>query len=363
MLTDQNAVDELQAHIDAIDFDGGPASAGTVVPAASTQDPPAADPKADGEPTRTPDPKLDPTPVSDDGVADTEADPEPTRENGDGGEEDGKPALPDSHYRAAIRMGMTTEEISELYDQSPATAVKTLAKCYEMVNKTSQQLGALGRAVHKNQTTVPNAPAQPAQESPPDARINKLIERIRDHYDSPDDPMAEVLIEVLKDRAQPKPQPQAQPSQPEIPGRSLEEEIAARQQINVFFGSEDLEPYQELYGSNSGDLGDWRHLSQIQRDNRVEVCERAQMILYGAAATGMEMSTAEALERAHFEIAAPMAEEVVRNRMITSAKKRERGLTLKPNGSRSLDRSGDSKFNKKEAVDEVASKLREVFAA
>jgi len=361
----QEAVNKLQKQIEAIDFDGGLAPVGATS-AASTQDTPVTKLEADETPTRTADPESSTDTDLDGGNKEAEADSDPTQDSDNGGEEDDKPALSDSHYRAAIRMGMSPEEISELYDKSPDLAVKTVAKCYEMVNKTSQQLGALGRATQKQAQAGPVAQSQQQQDAPQsNARIGKLIERIKDHYDGADDPLADVLIEVLQDRRerpQPQPQPQSQPQQAEIPQRSVEEEIAARQQINTFFGSNDLEAYSDLYGENASALGDWSHLTPGQRANRKEVCERAHMILYGAAVTGMEMGTAEAMERAHLEIAAPMAEQVVRHRIAASAKKRERGLTLKPNGNRTPDRAGPGKFNRAEALDEMAAKLREVFA-
>ena len=354
-----NAVKDLQAEIDKIDFDGGLAP-GDVTSAASTQDPPVVKPEASDEPTPEPEPEpkdADPEPEPEPG----EADPEPTPQDDDS-EEDDKPALPDSHYRAAIRMGMTAEEISELYDASPATAVKAVAKCFEMVNRASQQLGALGRAAQQAQQKPQSGPQpQPQPEPQGSSRVNKLIEKVRDHYDG-DDPMAEVLVELLKDRQpQAQPQPQPEPQSQGIPQRTVDEEIAARQQINTFFADEDIKPYEELYGTNSSTLGGWSHLTPGQRANRVEVCERAQMILYGAAAVGDQMGTAEALERAHLEISAPMAEQIVRSRIVSSAKRRERGLTLRPNSDRPPSSTKPGEYDKGQAVDEMKAELKKVF--
>jgi len=359
---EQKEIDALQAEINKIDFDGGPAPAG-VTPAASTQDPPADDLEGSkDEPTPEPDPQPEPQPEPEPVDEPEEGEPEPTQDADDAGEEDDKPALSDSHYRAALRMGMTAEEVSELYDKSPELAAKTLAKCHEMVNATSKQLGQLGMAAQKAQAQPEPTPQQPADAPKSNRKIDKLIERVRDHYDGEDDPMADVLLELLKDR-QPVQQPvQPEPQQPVVPARTVDEEVAARQQINTFFGADDMTAYSELYGETPEVLGDWSHLTPGQRANRVEVCERAQILLYGAAAAGMEMSTAEAMERAHLEVAAPMAEQIVRRRIAKSAKRRERGLTLQPNANASPDRSGDSKYNKDQAVDEMAAKLNEVFA-
>ncbi|MBW2604702.1 MAG: hypothetical protein JRE28_10380 [Deltaproteobacteria bacterium] len=339
LAAEATAIDEVQAAIDKIDFDGDTAL--PEEPGTPTPEPVVTEPEADGDPTPEPEPEPG------------EADPDPDPDSDDDAEEADKPALSDSHYRAAQRMGMTAEEISELYDSSPALAIKTIARCYDMVNAESKRLGELGRAAQKVQDKPEPAP-QPTQ---PDSKVADLINKVQEHYGD-DDPMAEVLTTLLKDRqAAPQPEPVAEP---QVPARSVDEEIASRQQIGTFFGSPDLEAYVELYGENESVLGGWGHLTPGQKANRVEVCNRAQMLLYGAAAAGQEMGTAEALERAHLEIAAPMAEQVVRSRITKSAVRRMKGITLRPSGQRPSERSG-GEHNHKEAVVEMGQALSSVF--
>jgi hypothetical protein len=342
------ALDELTAEIDAIDFDGGVAPEGTE-PTAPTPEPTDDDPEAEDEPT----PDADDDDADDDPADDgeEEAESEPTQDEPEDGEAD-KPAIPDSHYRAAQRMGMTPEEVAGLYDVNPAHALKILSRCHEMVNASSKQLGELGRASQQ----VRNAPAEPQQPAA-DTRTDSLIAKLKDHYGD-DDPMVEVVNELLKDRKQSVVQPQQQADQ--VPMRTVEEEIAARQQINTFFAAPDMASYEDFYGPQSSQVGDWSHLTPGQRANRVEVGERAQMILYGAAAAGVEMGTAEALERAHLEVAAPMAEQVVRDRIARSAKKRAKGITLKPGVSKPPARA-DGQHDEKQAIADVGQALKEVF--
>lgn len=342
------AAEELQAEIDKIDFDGGMTPGAE--PPAPTPEPDVTDPEDDGEPT----------PEPDDGQQDAEPDVEPGEgnepdstqdDNADG--EDDKPALPDSHYRSMLRMGWTAEDIGELYDQSPEAALRMAKKCYDSVNSMSKQLGQLGIAAQKAKETPVVQPT-----SQPSGRLDKLIEKVKDHYGD-DDPMAEVLMEVLKERRQPEPAPAAA-QEPAIPQRTVDEEIAARQQIQTFFGSDDMTAYADLYGEDNSLVGDWSKLTPGQRANRIEVCNRAQVLLYGAAAAGMEMGTAEALERAHLEVSAPMAEEIVRSRIAKSAKKRERSVTLKPSGGTPNPQSGGA-FDHKQAVAEMKAELDAVF--
>ena len=349
------ATSAVQDKINKIDFDGGLDPIGEV-PVAST--PASEAPILEDAVDSTPNSDVGDDAVGDDAVGDDTGGEDEANSTQDGptGEEDDKPALIDSHYRAAQRMGMSPGEISDLYDASPELAERTIAKCYEMVNAESERLGKLGIATQKAQAT-PAPQLQPQQ--PADDRVSKLIAKVKDHYDG-DDPMAEVLTELLKDR-QPASQPQPQQRQePEIPQRTVDEEIASRQQINTFFADPELESYDELYGKNSSALGDWSHLTPGQRANRVETCNRAQVILYGAAAAGMEMGTAEALERAHLEVAAPMAEQIIRTRLVNSAKKRAKGVTLVPGGKRPAA-SATGNYDHKQAIDNVGARIKEVL--
>jgi len=81
--------------------------------------------------------------------------------------------------------------------------------------------------------------------------------------------------------------------------RESQPDMATRQQINNFFSAADMAAYDDFYGKTTGQYEDWSHLTPGQKANRIEVCERAQLILDGGAVSGTEMSTAEALERAH----------------------------------------------------------------
>jgi hypothetical protein len=256
--------------------------------------------------------KEEPTPAMDK-TEDAEATPADNDKEPAGDE---KPAIPDGHYRAAIHMGMTPEEVSALYDADPKLALKTVAKCYEMTNAASKQLGELGQAMRKAKET-PAAPAIPAGES----KREKAIKAIKEKY--ADDPIVDVLIELLPEETPAaRQQTVSRPETPAPVGRSVDEEIAVRQQISTFFADPDLEAYGDFYGAAKGPsgsaVGTWEHLTPGQRANRLAMLERAQLILDGAEATGMKLGAAEAMERAHLEVSAPIAQQIVREKIKTS---------------------------------------------
>jgi hypothetical protein len=317
-------------------------------------------PAADDKPTPDVEDKPKEEPKAGDTTADEkDATPANDDEEPAGTKEPERPAIPDGHYRAAIHMGMTPEEVSDLYDKDPKLALKTFAKCHEMTNAASKQLGELGQAMRiARETPVASAPtAVPAGES----RRDKAIKAIKEKY--ADDPMVDVLIELLPpETPQTAPAKALTPAAP--PERSIDEEIAVRQQISTFFADPDLEAYEDFYGSAKGPDGSavatWDHLTPGQKANRLEMLGRAQLILDGAAATGMKLSTAEAMERAHLEVSAPIASQIVREKIKASVQKRSAGVTLKPSGGKNPPAKG-GKYDEKEHIKEVANELKAVF--
>jgi len=347
---DEKAVAELKTAIDAIDFDGGLTSV-SATPATPEQKPAEETPSTLVTPTKS-DPVEKETPVVVETLAEkpAEEEVESTPAKTEESPADDKPAIPDSHYRAAVHMGMKAEEIGELYDQSPELALKALAKCYEMVNASSKQLGELGQQARRLKEPAPVTPVQPS-------RKEAVMKKLKEKYE--DDPIIDLIGELIPDA--PAPRPAVQPVQQQPPERSIDEEIAVRQTINTFFGADDMKPYEDFYGK-AGQAGDWTHLTGGQVANRRETCNRAQLILDGAEATGMKMSAAEALERAHLEVAAPMVEQVVRQRIVKSVQKRAAGVTLKPSGSRTPAPAAGA-YNHEQAVQEVGAELKKVFGS
>jgi hypothetical protein len=347
---EETAVAELTAEINRIDFTGGLVSAG-VTPAPSTPAVPESKPAGEPKPTLEPkpEPKEEPKPAEEP----TGAEPStPVIEPVKPAEEpkaDDQPAIPDSHYRAAIHMGAKPEQIAKLYDADPEVALEYVAKCHEMVNASSKQLGELGQKARQMQT-APAAPVQPTV-----SRKEVVMRKLKEKYE--DDPIIDLIGELIPDTPAPTVTPER--PQPAAPAQDIEQVIAIRQQINTFFGTDDMNLYGEFYGKVP-QTGDWSQLTPGQRANRKEVCDRAQGILDGAAVAGMTMSTADALERAHLEVAAPMAEQVVRERITASMQKRAKGVTLKPSGSKTPAPTGDT-YSKGTAIQEMGAELKKVF--
>jgi hypothetical protein len=349
-MNDEKAVAELQTAIDAIDFSGGLAPVSST-PATPEQKPTEETPSTPTTPAES-DASEKETPV----VAETPAEKpaeevvESTPVKSEESPAEDRPAIPDSHYRAALHMGMKAEEVGELYDQNPALALKTLAKCYEMINASSKQLGELGQRARQLKEQSPAAPQVT------DDKTAKFMAGLKEKY--ADDPIVDLVGELLKGR-QPEPRAETRPqpvqSDPQV---EIERQVAVRQQINTFFTADEMNAYDDFYGKTS-QTGDWQALTPGQRANRIEVCNRAQLVLDGAAMTGMQMSAAEAMERAHLEVAAPLAEQFIRERIVKSVTRRAKGATLKPSGSKTPASAAGS-YNKETAIQEVGALLKQL---
>ncbi len=347
---DEKAVTELAAEIAKIDFNGGLAPADST-PAIPEQKPTEETPSTPVTPAKS-DVSEKETPVVSETPAEESAEEavESTPAKAEEKSADDKPAIPDSHYRAALHMGWKAEDVAELYDANPDLALKTLSKCYEQVNAASKQLGELGQRARQ----LREAPTAPAPVVP--SRKEAVKKMLKDEYE--DSKALEALVDLIPEQVQPtRPQqPQAEPVQDRQV--EIEREVAVRQQINTFFGADEMGVYSDFYGK-VGQTGAWDTLTPGQRANRVEVCNRAQLILDGAAMTGMQMSAAEALERAHLEVAAPMAEQFVRERIVKSVQKRAAGVTLKPSGSKTPAPAAGA-YDEKQAVVDVAAEIKKL---
>lgn len=99
---------------------------------------------------------------------------------------------------------------------------------------------------------------------------------------------------------------------------------ALARQIDQFFGSNELKPYAELYGTDSANLED----SQLETRNKV--LELADALIYGAAQQGRTLTAAEAMSLAHDSVSSGHKTQAVRKEMKTKVQARGKGITLRP---------------------------------
>ena len=336
---------ELQVAIDAIDWAGGP---GLETPAPATPEATPVEPAAAEDPTLTvPKEETPKETIAEPEAATPETPAEPTAEEPPAKE---TPAIPDSHYRAALHANWTAEEIGKLMDTDPDLALKTFAKLHESYNASSKQLGELGQKMRQLKDKETAGAPTPSQAP----AVDEWEKKLREKYE--DDPIVELVIEQrreLKQKREPVESPRSDPQ------RDIETEIAQRQQINQFFAGDEMSVFKDHYGK-TGSTENWQNLTPAQIQHRKEVCDQAQIILDGAAMAGLQISSAEALERAHVQLTAPMAAQFVRDRIVQSVQKRAKGVTLKPSSSKTPEPTGGT-YNKTKAIETVANLQKKIF--
>ena len=285
---------------------------------------------------------------SDDDSAETKSEPEP-------------PAIPEHLYRAAQHSGWEPKDIVDLYKQNPKMAEKTFEKLHSDMNNLSQQFSQLGKVVREKQQPAQQQQVQQVQQVQQQDFVD--VKKLREQYE--DNPLVD-MIAALNDglkkavgekSEQPVPQPVVQQQQQ----NTVQDDMAALQQINVFLGAKDMGDYNDFYGpivdANKFPLLDWRTLSPGQQANRHALTQEADLILVGAELVGRKMTIADALTMAHLKLTAPMQGQVARNKVVSQLKKRSKGVTLRTKGTKKAASTGGQMSDEQlEAV--TAERLR-----
>jgi len=128
----------------------------------------------------------------------------------------------------------------------------------------------------------------------------------------------------------------------------VEQDVVAREkkaaiglQIDGFFNSLASKEHVEFYGKGS----DWSKFEGQQAENRVKLLTQADQIKAGAAYQGNEIDNETAMNLANLILSSHLAEQKIISDIKNSLTKREKGLSLKPSGSRASS-ANDSKSDK-----------------
>ena len=236
--------------------------------------------------------------------------------------------LPDTYYRAAIHQNWKPDEVKEFYESNPELAKRTFAKIYESVNKVSSEFAALGRLkLEQENKSVQNIESEKSQFKGID--VGKLKENYGDS-----EPLVDVIEQLQKqnkilfDQAQQKVSQQAASAQDR-------NSHAVGQQIDTFFGADDLKLYDDFYGPGKDEhnkVAQSEALTPGQKSNRWAVLQLADQIIAGNALQGYDMPISEALGLAHLSVTEPIREQKIREDIISKVVKRSKGITLKGSG-------------------------------
>lgn len=324
----------------------------------------------DGEDVVTPEPKLEPA-----GESEPTPSPKPKKEAEAAGDEEptpepeskpatDEPTLPDNYYRAAIHNEWTPEEISDFLKADPEKALKTFERLYKTTNEMSKRFAQLGETALKVQQPQP----QPQPVVQPAVQDFVDMKKIREEYS--DNPLVDVigtlnegLKKVLAQR-QEQPQPVAQPQTVQVDRARYEEDMAIAQQLQHFFGADDMKSYDDFYGASLDESGKMLmtvdHLTPGQQANRTAAIRLADRILAGSELQGAAMPVSEALELAHLVVTEKIREKAIRDNLVAKVVKQGKGLTLKPSGSKK-DESGGPPKTEDELVDRTKARMEKLL--
>ncbi len=284
---------------------------------------PEPDPKPDSEPTPDEDPAG-----KEDGKAGDLADEGKSEGDESAGDEN---ALTAAEIRAALHAEWTDEEITELSKENPALAKRTCAKLLETMNNTSKIFSEAGKKLKDA------APAVSEPESEPKSSVIKPIDLSTLEAEYKDEAIFPVIKQLADQNAALANQvsdSQAAAATAKAETREAkaakQEDAATDQQLETFFTGESILEYEGFYGKTTNKDENWDHITQGQMNQRMKVVEQARLILAGAESQGVEISLADALERAHLTAVAPVQEEIIRSKITKQLKTREKGITLKP---------------------------------
>lgn len=300
-----------------------------------------------------------PTPEGDDDVTtdndepqandqeDTEDDDDAVTTDDDGGEitKDEAVTIPDKLYRAAIHSEWTPDQVVNLWKQDPELAKTTLERLHKDMVNVNNQYAEHGRAVkdleQRRAQLQQNAPAQTQPARQKDfIDIQQAEEEFGAGAAAIIKQLNDALVEVTSKQGQQSLQATttSETAAHKTDSANREKSLAVVQQMGSWFADAGIEPYKDFYGegrdSNGLMLLTSEHLTLEQRKNRDNLFDMAGDIEAGVALRAGTISVPDALTRAHLVLTQDMQVEMVRKSIMKKAKKRSKGITLRPNGQR-----------------------------
>lgn len=218
---------------------------------------------------------------------------------------------------AAKRAGWTDDRIDRLVKLDPEFAVETFNRLHGSFNDLSTKYAELGKA-RMNAGQPPALPAQqPEMGQPPvkglDALFNpKALDDFGNEYGKE---LVEKFLKPLHSEV-------IQPMRQMAAWYEQQQRETLRVQVNTIFKGWEGD-FADLYGKGA-------ELTKDQLDARSKVANLADQITAGAAAQGIELSVADALERAHALFTADRRAEIERKQLASKVVKRAGQITARP---------------------------------
>lgn len=276
--------------------------------------------------------------------AEDNADDAPEGDDPDAGEQqsnDGAPTLPAAHIRSLKAYGWSDDEIAEL-QESPLAAT-TAAKIHAQRTRDIQQWANHGRQQAAQATDAAANPPAKAGGVPEKLDIAALREKygdsdLLDEIVAPINAKLDLINQLL---------PDLQSGQAVAQQARFE---AAKTQVDSFFTSGSMKPYENAYGTSTDSLTD------EQKGNRVKLLQTADYIRTGASAQGQEIPIHEAMGMAHEIVGGGFRAEAVRKEIRSQVTQRAKGASLRP-GTQISSKKLSTAATQEQVISNAAARL------
>ena len=259
----------------------------------------------------------------------------------DGKEGDTTIVIPEKLVRAAKHNEWTTEDMTAFWQTNPELAKRTFEKMHtDMINVSNQfaEQGRAARILEQKQTELDQktAASRASKDTGPKDFVD--IEAFEEEYGTGAAAIVKQLNNALKDVVVRKSQGEqvVNVANEQVQVAGVERNLAIIQQVGQWFADKALERYEDYYGkgrdSNGFMLITAEHLTDIQKNHRRELLDKAADIQAGVALRAGTISTQDALTQAHYILTNNLQIENVRKDIMDKAKTRAKGVTLRPNG-------------------------------
>lgn len=280
-----------------------------------------------------------------------------------GDEEDELEPVPQAYIQAAKAYGWTDKKIKKLLKLDRATALETLAGIYDTRNQINSHYSEMGRRANQE----PPKKKEPAPTVPP---ID--VAAIEEALGGKDEAAPVIALLQKQNEMIAAMQPSNEPAPrndallPDIDSRyqNAVEESGVEQQLNMFFDTDSMKPFKEVYGNMA--IGQtWEDLPAGQRKHRFKVLQKADSIIGGAKIQGRKVSLQEALLDAHLLVTQPYRDKITVDGIRKKVVKRSKGRTLKPSKSRNKAKTGERMKNGKrteaQLLQDTQARLNKIY--
>jgi len=268
-------------------------------------------------------------------------------------DENGSLILPDAHRRSLKHYEWTDEEIDRAVKSGGSDFLTSAAKMHMIRTRELQHWAAAGREARRTGTT--QQPVTTTQTVVTDGDLKPVdIATLKQTYG--DEPLIDALVGPINRAIQEMNAMLPVTREAKKRAEMIQLETLGKQ-VDSFFGGKEMKVYTDSYGVDSASLTD----SQIQ--SRQKILEYADALIGGSRMQGRNLGLEEALQLAFDSVTSSAKEQVARESIEKSLKKREQGMIQKPGNraqAKPVRKPGESR-SRTELEASVKAKLREVF--